>query len=1052
MVYKNRVLWLTLLLSLCLLVLISLPAAAAMKDSAKGKLAKATMDPDMTQAFDGNRIFTYMANNGQIVTQKKTASSGMYWPSFASGKQINYSSGVWVSGKINNLPVTACAEYESEWAPGKVLPSGQPDNKDDPKYKLYKINKADQFNPMGNPDWMNWPIDQGAPWIDNNRNGTYEPLAGDTPAIMGDQMIWYVMNDLNIAKHANAFKSQPMGLECKVTIWGYNRPDEFGDMMFAKFQLRNVKSTKVDSTYLGVWADVDLGDGNDDFVGCDTTLSLGYTYNAAVDKVYGVQCPALGYDFFQGAILKGAAKDTAKAFGKRIPGYKNMGMSGFTKYINGGGDTYGDPETAQDAFNYMSGLTRGGVKYVDPITKKAVYPCRYGTGDPVKGTGWLDKLDHPAGDRRQLVTCGPFTLAAGDSQEVVTGMLIAQGSDNFDSITRLKAADKKAQTAYDTDFKMPPGPPPPTVKATGTDGKIFLTWEGNAESYEAEDLIDVDSHGAPSYYTFQGYNVYQLENDQGSGGVKKLATIDLKDGIMDIKDFELIGSLGENVEHTVHKGTDSGLRRYFAITNDPLRGSVPLVNNRPYYFAVTAYGYNEIGIPKTMESTKVVVTVYPQQPFGQKVLAAYNDSLKVTHTGPSQGNVAAFIVDPGKVTGHDYKVTFKTVQGETVWDVTDVTVSKTVLASQTNQSGDGAYNVIEGLSIEPTGPALGLNFGYTDPAETPAGYEGITMGWGITTADNGNRWFTGYDVPTNIGVSPAAFFGGINNFYDYWGTSASRYVSLKLEFIKDPGADSSSWSKAYVSRRDLGYVLGPKIGWFPGKVWNIDVNPPERLAVAFVEDNRLAPANALWDMGWDTITKTYANAGSQGNRELLWLLDSKYDGATSMLKADWAGKNVGGMYQLFPAPRGTREWNAASFSMKIYASKPNSDKDVFTFSTNGKGAVKTFAYSKEDIAKINVFPNPYFGANIEETRTLQHFVRFTHLPPTATIRVYTLAGELIRTLQHTDGSQFEQWNLQNDFSIPVASGMYIVHVDCGKMGERVLKMAVLMAEERLRQF
>jgi len=587
-------------------------------------------------------------------------------------------------------------------------------------------------------------------------------------------------------------------------------------------------------------------------------------------------------------------------------------------------------------------------------------------------------------------------------------------------------------------------------------GKIYLSWDGAAESYEAEDMVDVDENGDPSYYTFQGYNIYMLETNQGLGAVKKIASFDIKDKILDIKDFEFVGALGENVEHVVQKGSDTGIQRYFQLVTDPLRGDAPLVNNRPYYFAVTSYGYNEIGIPKILESSKKVITVYPQQPFGQRVHGTYQDTLAVTHAGASQGGATAYIVDPGKVTGHEYKVTFKEVEGEVKWDVVDATLNKTVLANQTNQAGNGAYDVVDGLMVEVTGPTPGINFGYE--GENPLGpdYQSYFMGWGISPADYTNQWIRGFDVPTNFGVSPATYFNGLTNFYDYWGTYASRYVSLKVEIIATPGADSSNWSKAYVSRRDMGYALGPKIGWFPGKVWNIDATPPERLAVAFVEDTRLVPANALWDMGWDPVTQTYAGTIKEGNRELIWFLDSKYDGATSMLKANWAGKDVGGMYQLFPIPRGTapayRKYLAASFSFNIWASKPNSSGDVFSFSTAGKGAEAGEVYSKEDIAKINVFPNPYFGANLEETKTLQHLVRFTHLPPTATLRVYTLSGELVRTLNHTSGTQFEEWNLQNEYQIPVASGMYIVHVDCGKLGEKVLKMAVLAAEERLRQF
>jgi hypothetical protein len=59
---------------------------------------------------------------------------------------------------------------------------------------------------------------------------------------------------------------------------------------------------------------------------------------------------------------------------------------------------------------------------------------------------------------------------------------------------------------------------------------------------------------------------------------------------------------------------------------------------------------------------------------------------------------------------------------------------------------------------------------------------------------------------------------------------------------------------------------------------------------------------------------------------------------------------------------------------------------------------------------------------------------------------------LIRTLEHNDGTQFEEWNLENGYQIPVASGIYIVHMDCGALGERILKVALIMTEERMRQY
>ena len=73
---------------------------------------------------------------------------------------------------------------------------------------------------------------------------------------------------------------------------------------------------------------------------------------------------------------------------------------------------------------------------------------------------------------------------------------------------------------------------------------------------------------------------------------------------------------------------------------------------------------------------------------------------------------------------------------------------------------------------------------------------------------------------------------------------------------------------------------------------------------------------------------------------------------------------------------------------------PNSLADVFTFT-----APKA-TYSSEqaalDVNKVNVYPNPYYGVNTEELNKYNRFVTFTHLPAKATIRLFNLAGVMVR--------------------------------------------------------
>jgi hypothetical protein len=94
--------------------------------------------------------------------------------------------------------------------------------------------------------------------------------------------------------------------------------------------------------------------------------------------------------------------------------------------------------------------------------------------------------------------------------------------------------------------------------------------------------------------------------------------------------------------------------------------------------------------------------------------------------------------------------------------------------------------------------------------------------------------------------------------------------------------------------------------------------------------------------------------------------------------------------------------------------------------------------------EISVFPNPYFGANSLERDKYQRFVRFTNLPTQATVRIFTLAGVYIQLLEKNDDTQWLDWDLRNRDGLPVASGVYIAHIRMPNVGDKVLKIAVIM--------
>jgi hypothetical protein len=77
-------------------------------------------------------------------------------------------------------------------------------------------------------------------------------------------------------------------------------------------------------------------------------------------------------------------------------------------------------------------------------------------------------------------------------------------------------------------------------------------------------------------------------------------------------------------------------------------------------------------------------------------------------------------------------------------------------------------------------------------------------------------------------------------------------------------------------------------------------------------------------------------------------------------------------------------------------------------------------------------------------------VTFNNLPKNAVIRIFNLAGHLVRTLQKSSDAQFLRWDLMNQRNYPVASGIYIAYVDLPDMGfTKTLKFSVIQQQEFL---
>jgi hypothetical protein len=145
------------------------------------------------------------------------------------------------------------------------------------------------------------------------------------------------------------------------------------------------------------------------------------------------------------------------------------------------------------------------------------------------------------------------------------------------------------------------------------------------------------------------------------------------------------------------------------------------------------------------------------------------------------------------------------------------------------------------------------------------------------------------------------------------------------------------------------------------------------------------------------------------------------------------------------------DWVTGDIIDFVYANPIQQGVDKWTFSTTAKTTSGTI--TQADVDLINVFPNPYYGYHPLETNRATKYVSFNHLPQKAIIRVFNFGGVMVREIKKDDPTQFARWDLRNQYGYPVASGMYIVHIDLPELGmEKVLKLGIVQETQVLKYY
>jgi hypothetical protein len=463
---------------------------AGEKERAESPLGK-NLTNDRFSVFLINSLLNYYGNNGIGSYNPFSANSGLEYP-IGSGKEVTFEDGLIWGGfhKGRSIPNVGGSTYRSGLQAGKILIAGTlttvpvADDPSLPKYRVFRVRpdirptsafdqqleallQREEVALIGRyqsltarsiydqyvKDWNEWPAGDGAPYDDRDGNNTYDP-AVDIPGVPGaDQTLWYVANDMDSIRVSDHTGSPPIGLEMQKTIWGYRQPGALGNTIFICTKLINRSGAPVDSMYIGQWADGEVGDPDDDVVGCDTLLNLGFTYNGgSSDYVYGTSVPAMGFVLLSGPVIPGNGSDSAIVDLCFRKGLRSLPLGSFTMINHTSVEPYADPVLGPggDAQFYCllrARSPRACTFFIDPTTGQP--SAFFGSGDPLSGRGWVDGEPYrrPA-DRRMLMSVGPFTFAEGDTQEIVMANLVAQGGDRLSSVLLLQDGAQQVLNAY----------------------------------------------------------------------------------------------------------------------------------------------------------------------------------------------------------------------------------------------------------------------------------------------------------------------------------------------------------------------------------------------------------------------------------------------------------------------------------------------------------------------------------------------------------------------------------------------------------------------------
>jgi hypothetical protein len=601
--------------------------------------------------------------------------------------------------------------------------------------------------------------------------------------------------------------------------------------------------------------------------------------------------------------------------------------------------------------------------------------------------------------------------------------------ENLDDIIGNKQV---VQQIYNSGYKFPQPPKKPKITLTHDDGKVVVYWDGEKTENDRDFITKKKD--------FQGYKIYRatdanfadarvITNAQGVLAFDKpIAQYDLDDTIQGYfyPSPTLLAQFGGT---TIYLGDNTGIINKFVDTSVTLGVT--------YYYAVCAYdaGDEALDIQPTENSkfilrsnTGEIITddntgyITPgARPSGYTPSGIQN--FKQSEGFIGTGTIAIEMVDDKAIrNNYSYKIAFQDsgIEGYTKnWSLIDLITPDTVYVPSINET----YIVepLQTIALPPGTDTVyvnGLRVAVTGDSYT-ATYDSLvnksSMYSGNTPIRQGFRVQLYNDAV--IKQDTAIFEGGV--------TTPASYALTRFVDVNNPQNSGIAFPSDYVIEFSNSIVDTSVFMSLPQTGRPPDVYPavPVNFKVKNITQNKYIN---FFYRKTGLISSTYSitfRENLTGRDTTTWRVIISYSGSATL------------------ETQGT---------LSFFTLKPFNETDYYTFNTYG--ATITSETAKNELDLIKVVPNPYVVTHDGESRLLstqtsgrgEREIRFTHIPPGSKISIFTVRGELVRTLYHEDlfvGDVY--WNLRTEENLDIAYGVYIFVAETPDAGSKIGKFALI---------